>query len=92
MESKKRLSKDAYCCKYKLKRILSLQVTSEQVHDGKILPELIDNITIKQNKIVDLVIAECAYDSNNNFQCLSFRGIQPVIKARKNSRCRKIKH
>ena len=28
----------------KKKRILSLQVTSEQVHDGKVLPELIDDI------------------------------------------------
>ena len=34
----------------KKKRILSLQVTSEQVHDGKVLPELVDDITIKQNK------------------------------------------
>jgi hypothetical protein len=28
----------------KKKRILSLQVTSEQVHDGKVLPQLIDDI------------------------------------------------
>jgi IS5 family transposase len=30
----------------KRKRILSLHVTSEQVHDGKVLPELVDDITI----------------------------------------------
>jgi hypothetical protein len=42
------------------KRILSLIVTTEQVHDGKILPELIDDITIKQNKIVDSTIADGA--------------------------------
>lgn len=76
----------------KKKRILSLIVTSEEVHDGKILPELIDDITIKQNKIVDSTIADGAYDSNNNFQYLSFRGIQPAIKVRKNSRCRKTNH
>ena len=46
----------------KKKRILSLHVTSEQVHDGKILPELIDDITIKQNKIVNTVIADGSYD------------------------------
>jgi hypothetical protein len=40
------------------KRILSLIVTTEQVHDGKILPELIDDITIKQNNIVDSTIAD----------------------------------
>ena len=30
-----------------------------------------------------------SYDSNNNFQFLSFKGVQPAIKVRKNSRCRK---
>ena len=70
------------------KRILSLHVTSEQVHDGKVLPELIDNITIKQNKVVETVIADGSYDSNNNFQILSFKGIKPAIKVRKNSRCK----
>ena len=34
-----------------------------------------------------------AYDSNNNFQILSFKGIKPTaIKVRKNSRCRKTNH
>src|SRR5687767_329931 len=33
----------------KRKRILSLHVTSEQVHDGKVLPKLVEDITIKQN-------------------------------------------
>ncbi|MGH9999975.1 MAG: transposase, partial [Nitrososphaeraceae archaeon] len=35
------------------------------------------------------VIADGAYDNNNNFQHLSFKGIKPAIKVRKNSRCRK---
>ncbi len=74
------------------KRILSLQVTSEQVHDGKILPELVDDITIKQNKVVETAIMDGAYDSNNNFQFLSFKGIQPAIKVRKNAKYRKTNH
>jgi hypothetical protein len=49
----------------KKKRILSLHVTSEQVHDGKILPELIDDITIKQNKIVNTVIAAIKIRKNS---------------------------
>jgi len=77
----------------KRKRILSLDVTSEQVHDGKVLPVLIEDITIKQNKIVNTVIADGSYDNNNNFQFLSFNGIKPTaIKVRKNSRCRKTNH
>ena len=91
MECQERLSKDTCCCvDIKRKRILSLHVTSsEQVHDGKVLPELVDDITIKQNKIIETAIMDGSYDSNNNFQILSFGGIQPAIKVRKNSRCRK---
>ena len=32
------------------------------------------------------------YDSNNNFQFLSFRGIKPAIKVRKNAKYRKTNH
>ena len=39
-----------------------------------------------------MTIADSAYDNNNNFQCLSFKGIEPAIKVRKNSRCRKTNH
>jgi transposase len=76
----------------KRKRILSLEVTNEKVHDGKVLPKLVDDITIKQNKIVDSAIADGAYDNNKNFQFLSFRGIKPAIKVRKNSICKKTNH
>jgi hypothetical protein len=76
----------------KRKRILSLIVTSEEVHDGKVLSKLVDNIIIKQNKEIDMTIADGAYDNNNNFQILSFRGIKPAIKVRKNSKCRKTNH
>ena len=53
------------------------------------LPELIDDITIKQNKVIETAILDGSYDSNKNFQFLSFRGIKPAIKVRKNSKCRK---
>ena len=76
----------------KTKRILSLHVTSEQVHDGKVLPKLVDDITIKNNKEIDTAIMDGAYDSNKNFQFLSFKGINPAIKVRKNARIRKDNH
>ena len=76
----------------KKKRTLSLEVTSEQVHDGKVLQKLVDGITIKQNKIIETAITDGSYDSNNNFQILSFKGIKPAIKVRKNSRCKKTNH
>ena len=64
----------------KRKRIISLHVTSEQVHDGKVLPQLVEDITIKQNKIIETTIMDGSYDSNNNFQILSFKGIKHAIK------------
>ena len=69
-----------------------MQVTSEHVHDGKILPKLVDDITIKNNKIIDTAIMDGAYDSNKNFQLLSFKGLKPAIKVRKNSRVKKTNH
>ena len=53
---------------------------------------MIEDITIKQNKIVDSIIADGSYDNNKNFQFLSFKGIKPAIKVRKNSRFRKTNH
>jgi IS5 family transposase len=41
----------------KKKRILSLDVTSEQVHDGKVLSKLVDDIRIKQNKEIDTLLS-----------------------------------
>jgi len=76
----------------KKKRILSLDVSSEEVHDVKVLPKLVDYIAIKQNKVIDTAIMDGSYDSNKIFQFLSFKGIQPAIKVRKNSRCRKTNH
>jgi Transposase DDE domain len=76
----------------KKKRILALHVTSEQVHDGKVLPKLVDEITIQNNKMIDTAIMDGSYDSNRNFQLLSFKGINPAIKVRKNSRCTNTNH
>ena len=58
----------------------------------KVLPHLIDDITIKQNKVIDTAIMDGAYDSNKIFQLLSFKGIRPAIKVRKNSSYRKSNH
>ncbi len=53
---------------------------------------IVDDITIKQNKVIETPIMDGSYDSNKNFQFLSLKGIGPVIKIRKNSRCRKTNH
>ena len=73
----------------KTKKILSLKVTDEHVHDSKVLPELVDNI-IKSDGMTTTTIgklfADGAYDGNEIFRCLGENGILPCIKVRKNAR------
>lgn|SRR5919198_483355 len=68
----------------KKKRILSLEVTSEEVHDGKMLNKLVDNAS--ENNCVKRVLADGMYDSNRNFRYLSKSHIKPGIKTRSNSK------
>ena len=68
----------------KKKRILSLEVTSEEVHDGRMLKKLVDNAS--ENNKVKRVLADGMYDSNNNFRYLSNHHIKPGIKTRSNSK------
>ncbi len=69
----------------KKKRILSLEVTSEEVYDdGKMLKKLVDNAS--ENNHVKAILADGMYDSNNNFRYLSKNHIKPGIKTRNNSK------
>ena len=54
----------------KNKKIISLKVTDEHVHDRKVLPRLVEYITKSKNITVCKVFAESAYDSNEIFRCL----------------------
>jgi len=73
MEYKKRLFEDSQCsCKYqKSKKILSMKVSDEHVHDGKVLPQLVEDITKSKYVTVGKVFADGAYDSNAVFECLA---------------------
>jgi hypothetical protein len=71
----------------KSKKILSMKVTDEHVHDSKALPELVDDI-IKSDKIIGKLFADGAYDGNDIFRYLLDNGILPCIKVRKNARVR----
>ncbi len=69
----------------KTKKILSMKVTDEHVHDSKPLPELVENI-IKSNKIIGKLFADGAYEGNDIFRYITDNGILPCIKVRKNAR------
>jgi IS5 family transposase len=70
----------------KSKKIISMKVTDEHIHDSKALPELIENI-IKSNEISSIgkLFADGAYDGNDIFRCLMDNRILPCIKVRKNA-------
>ena len=74
----------------KRKRILSLEVTSEEVHDGKMLSKLVDNASSSAagGNHVKGILADGMYDSNNNFRYLSKNHIKPGIKTKSNSKVR----
>ncbi len=73
----------------KTKKILSIKVTDEHVHDSKALPELVDNIARPDNvTTIGKLFADGAYDGNDTFRYLSDNGILPCIKVRKNARVR----
>jgi hypothetical protein len=65
------------------KKIVSLEVTSEEVHDSKMLKNLVD-IALENNDI-KMILADGAYDSKENFHDLSYNDIEAAIKVRKNS-------
>ena len=61
----------------------------EHVHDGKVLPELVENIIKSDNMItIGKLFADGAYDGNDIFGYLGDNGIEPCIKVRKNAKVR----
>jgi len=66
----------------KNKKIISLEVTSEELHDGEMLNKLVDNAS--ENNHVKCTLADGMYYSNNNFRYLSKNHIKPGIKTRSN--------
>ena len=70
----------------KTKEILALEVTDEKVHDGKIMPKLIEQVLENSNNIkIKSSLGDGSYDSNENFKYLQNKRIRPAIKVRKNS-------
>jgi hypothetical protein len=73
----------------KSKKIISMKVTDEHVHDGKMLPKIVDAIAKSKHITVGKILADGAYDSNAVFGCLADNGILPCVKVRRNARVKK---
>jgi hypothetical protein len=67
----------------KTKQILAIEVTKEDVGDGRMLKRLVDGSANKAG--LKGVVADGAYDSKSNFRMLADMGIDPLIRVRKNA-------
>ena len=67
----------------KTKQILAIEVTREDVGDGRMFGQLVKSAS----NVADLrrVIADGAYDSKPNFRLADAMGVEPVIRVRKNA-------
>jgi hypothetical protein len=67
----------------KTKQVVSMDVSSEKVYDGKRLKRLVNRA--EENVRVKRVLGDGAYDSRANFNFLDANHIKPVIRVRRNS-------
>jgi hypothetical protein len=67
----------------KTKQILAIEVTKEDVGDGRMLKRLVDGSASKAG--LKGVIADGAYDSKSNFRLVSDMDIEPLIRVRRNA-------
>ena len=65
------------------RQIVALEVTREYVHDGTRLENLVEESSRKVE--VKGVIGDGAYDSRRNFNFLDEKGMEPIIRVRRNA-------
>jgi IS5 family transposase len=65
------------------RQIVALEVTREYIHDGTRLEGLVEESSRKVE--IKGVIGDGAYDSRRNFNLLDEKGIEPIIKVRRNA-------
>jgi hypothetical protein len=70
----------------KSKKIISIKVTDEHVHDSKMLPKLVEDIKKSNHISIGKVFVDGAYDINAVFRCLANNGILPCIEVRRNAK------
>jgi len=70
------------------KEVVSIEITDESVGDGKMLPSLVEKAEKNKGKKPTKALADGSYDSRDNFNYLADKGIEPVIKIRKNASTR----
>jgi len=81
---RKRYVKIHFAVDVKIKEILAMDVTTDNIHDSKALPSLITNAS--RHRRISEAYMDGAYDSIKSYRLLKNAGIKPIIKPRKNAR------
>lgn len=81
---KKRYVKIHFAVDVETKEVVAMEVTTDDVHDSKLLPKLLGEAG--ERREVSRVLADGAFDSSKVYRLLDSRGVEAAIKPRRNSR------
>jgi hypothetical protein len=81
---KKRYVKLHFAVDVETKEVVSMEVSTDDVHDVKAFQGLLEGA--EERRRVSEWLGDGAYDSGGVYEALEARGIEPVIKPRRNSR------
>jgi hypothetical protein len=81
---KKRYIKIHFAVDARTKEVIAMEVTTDNVHDSKVLPSLIMNAS--RCRLIYEAYMDGAYDSSKNYALLRRMGIKSIIKPRRNAR------
>jgi hypothetical protein len=81
---KKRYVKLHFAVNTETHEVVAMEISTDDVHDVKALPGLVEGA--ERNVRVSKLYGDGAYDSGDVYRFLETRGIEPVIKPRRNSR------
>ena len=70
------------------KEVVAIEITDERVGDGRMLERLVEGAWMNRGRKPSKVMVDGAYDSRKNFNYLSGREIEPVIRRNSSTRSR----
>jgi hypothetical protein len=81
---RKRYIKIHFAVDINTKEVISMDVTTDDVHDSEVLPRLLKDAS--RNRDVIEAFMDGAYDTGNSYILLRGMGVRPIIKPRANAR------
>jgi hypothetical protein len=83
-DRKKRYIKIYFAIDVRIKEVVAMEVTTNDVHDSEVLPSLMANAS--RCRLIYEAFMDGAYDSSKNYAQLRGMSIKSIIKPRRNAR------